>query len=458
MGRFGGSRYGAVLVAVVLGGCASKPLHDPADGELGVSGAPGAGGSANPGGAVLPKPNSSVITLADGALTVHAKLEKVNERETLSCADFDFTATLQQLGGVWTLTAAAGREFASTTLVPIGSGFHTADELAIPIPNCCWTLHLQDIDLTAAKTGGGELRLLEADASGTVASDSCLGDVLEEVDVDVSLSGKADVTAPRFGLTDSAEHPLDALEMYFNEPVAKSTVATLVDADDVPATLTRLSEQQNHGAFWGYGMAPLLAFDRVMTLSSHGTDLAGNGFDWSEHFSSLPDPGVLLDAGFEGTLPSFAGESVHLVSNGAINGARSMALDLDGARATFHLKNGPDGVLRFNAQNLRWLSDLENEENGGYAFDSLATVHVEAAVVGGSKIAELTVPADDSFIVKAGDTQPQVPPVPVHAFELKLPDAGTDVIVRFTLEQTDDECGLALCGEMGALVDDLRVE
>jgi len=464
-----------VAVLTLLGACGeSRSGGDVSRHDSARPGGGGAGGEPSepdsppggqPGGAGAGGAEPQEAVLSERSFAVTASVELVDPEAAATprgCTSFDFTARFERTAeGGWALVAAAGREQSGAGLEASGSDYRAVavagpwrdrylDQsvaLELKMGECCEHLELSSLTLSPEAATDGTWDGFTAAGAGVASSAHCGGDAFLEDDVRVTLKAGPDRSAPRVLLPTSAVHPFDGFDLPFSEVVRGETRATLTDSQQVTLPFERYGAVTLDGPFWGFRARPMMSFGRSVTLELEGEDLAGNAFDGGGVIHSVEDPGVQTADGFESDVTVLAESELRLVSQGAISGSRSLQVGNDyetSGRVTFHLHaEEPSQVVRFAAQSLRWHSGE----------DDVVGVRARAAVLGGNEIVTLDVPLYDP--PEAAQTA-EIPPV--DALELALPEPTTDAIVTFDLAPHGEECGLASCDEIPALIDDLRLE
>ena len=356
------------------------------------------------------------------------------------CSTFDITGWLSEGDAGWTLNLAPRWGFSSTQLEPIEEGYRASGEVVddwssntfameLPLEDCQTRLLLSE--LTVTPTDGDGDGLVDAfSATGQGEWDNApWAEGVSSGTMELTLTAVLDSTPPTLTLPAHALHPLDAVNVDASEPLAAGSSVTL-------AGTSALELVGGSEPFWAFEIPPLMSFDGTWTAEASAEDLAGHLLPAPGELHSLPDPGILAQDGFE---TSNAATTV-----APIAGSRSLLVA--GQRVTFHLARGAGNTLRFSAR-TQWSSDVHDFAD----VDEFQVIEVKVGVVGGTTIdsQSLAWPTLNGF-----DGQLEA----VEEIEIPLSDSGSDVIVSFEMDEESDDCGLALCEDAPALIDDLRIE
>jgi hypothetical protein len=383
------------------------------------------------------------------------------------CGTPDFTARFKQVGDDWYFVAAVGEKFTSSTkLEQTGDGYRATGVgggkpvLRLPIP-CEYDVVFTEVTFTElANDASGNLVGFVANGLGKVSDaeySSSNREFPHVFDVTIRLSGEPDTAAPRMAIPGYLAmgdelpievHPFDDVELPFSEPIRVDTVPELLDQHgaswqiharaptwlDPPPGLDQVAD----GAFWRYSVHPVFRFDLAFTFEHQGTDLAGNHFQHTVRFRTPDDPGFLPPDGFETDVPGLSSSVIAFDTVSPISGARSLKIEGD-ANVTFHLKGGPNGRIRFKAQNMRYYEASEDYD------EDYKSLLIEVGHADGTGLQRHQMFPEE----------PNGSALPVHEVVMghDLPDQ--DVIIRFRL----DPCLRGTrCVEIGARVDELWVE
>jgi hypothetical protein len=234
-----------------------------------------------------------------------------------------------------------------------------------------------------------------------------------------------------------------------SEPLAPSASFTLAGSPNLP-----LSAKPSNGvsgsapitALINWSSSVFLPLSGQWQVQGAGQDLVGHPLAEFGTLTTLSDPGVFAQDGFEGPLMAVIETGAPAIVTGfgnvmAISGAHSLWL-APGDAVTFHLRRAAaENTVRFSARTFG------TDGIPGFGVD------IRAGVVGGQQAAALASEPTLSSTVDTGDTQWPVASG-VGSYALTLSDAGPDVLLRISPYLCDGFCPPSVA----LLIDDLVLE
>jgi hypothetical protein len=295
------------------------------------------------------------------------------------------------------------------------------------------TLHGQDTD------GDGQLDHLTG--VGTGSTTFLFGDILDKTKLAFSLDGVPDQTAPSVDIGSDAHNPLNPVLLNVSEPLQSATLSLagvpVVDFQG-PAANDALIQLTNDR---------VLPFSGSWALAGTARDFTGLAVELGGAFTTLADPGLFAQDGFEGPLAAltYGASLVDETSGIAVPSGKRALLVPPGGSATLHLAGSASGFTQLTMTFLK-LGNDSTQVGGGILW-------VEVAVIGGSKRSttylepkgsETTAISNERWKFESSPTVLSVP----------LRELGTDVAVRFSVT----DCQGMPCPPGALVIDDLKLE
>jgi hypothetical protein len=294
------------------------------------------------------------------------------------------------------------------------------------------TLHAQDTD------GDGQLDHLTG--VGTGSTTFLFGDEEDETKLAFSLDGVPDQTAPSIDTGNDAHSPLDPIVLKVSEPLESATLSLagtpVVDFQGPAANdaLIQLTTDR------------VLPFSGSWTLAGTARDFAGLQLEVGGAFTTLADPGLFAQDGFEGLLAATLTNGAAVVDGTSgitmPSGTRALLVPPNGS-ATLHLAGPASG---FKQLTMTFVKLSQVAAGGG-------VVTAEVAVIGGSKRSTTYLEPKGSETAAISNQQWKLESPPT-VLSVPLQEQGTDVAVRFSVI----ECGGMPCPPSALVIDDLKLE
>jgi hypothetical protein len=437
----------ALGLTILLLGCGGGSGNIGAD--QGGDASSGAGGSETTSADDGPK----TAPLGNGAWD--ARLDVTFSGSYQDCADFSFTLDVVDEGD--SLTLLFGREGKVRSIAvkreSASKGVAT-DAVAYVVPNNeCHTedenVTLGDFAITAMDNDGdGTADRLSSTGTGRITvADGKIGQLTGGTyDMQYKLEAQLDRTSPSFGPV-ADHHPLEPLVVLASEPL-KSAALML---DGPPAVALEGQSYKLPPA--SFQTKQILPFSGRWHLAGSAEDFAGHLADLSVSLTTLEDPGVFLQDGFEGPLP--AGNTYAKIiddTSGLTPPSGKHALLLEsGSGVTLHLTR---------ALSQRTLSvTVVGLASSGIMSSSVLHGVMQAGVIGGIKVVPFEWgpgPLTDA----TGNSQFPQATAPVRAQAI-LDEVGTDVAVQFQAANCvrgGPASGAPCYDWPGLLLDDLQFE
>lgn len=369
----------------------------------------------------------------------------------LSCSALTFTMHLEPQAVGLDATLGYNGRVTSGQLVPKDGAYELVAPLPLPGRTECGeaSFGMTRLSLHAADgSGDGVADLIsgQGDGTGTMPLD----DEIYRFAFSFELSGTPDVTRPTL-IAPGMLHPLDGVRLAASEALAPSSQLSLQGSPSVSL--------QADGA--GVGPIGILLSDRILPFSGTWTvmgaaeDLIGLPIETGIQVTSLTDPGLFAEDGFEGaTLAATLTGSAQVVSNvgslPALSGGKSLQVSI-GSSATLHLARPPGATtVRLVSRSLRTPSYCFF---GGLGIGGVDPPPVTVGVIGGvsrprpeARSTGVSVAVQDSPVNYAG---------PPQEVSVPLDEPGSDVVVRIA---PPINLNGTYCYPAGVLIDDLRVE
>ena len=375
------------------------------------------------------------------------------------CSDFAWSFDIVDQGD--SLEAFVGRDggLSSTALSRRDATTVLANEVVYTVPNNVCGNQIERVDVPALAVtasdadGDGVADHLRAQGAGKVSFETANSNqvVAGTYDMQYVLTATLDHTAPVLTAPPAGHEPLDPLVIASNEPL-KSAAVTL---DDLPSA--RFDAPQNTLALSALTSQAILPFAGDWRLVGSAEDFAGNAAVLGMTVSTLKDPGLFAQDGFEGPLvASFDPSLVQVVdmTSGLVPPAGAHALIIRPfGSVTFHLSRQP-GQQTVSATVVELFAGGGNPSQLASSFVSGA----RAGVVGGSASSFAWAPGPTLQPTATPDFPNATPPTQAQA---TLVGDGGDVIVRFQppCETVGSVAPGAPCtASMALLIDDLKLE
>ena len=156
-------------------------------------------------------------------------------------------------------------------------------------------------------------------------------DIIYAKDFTVTLTGVVDKVPPAFSFINPDGHPMSFTGVLVDEVLPAGTTADLLHGTDVLFRLKAMSSLSNVGVS-GFSLATkALAFGTTYTLRllPDAVDLAGNQVTAAPSFTTLADPGLFAQDGFEGPLNAYTSGGVTVADRGMVpipTGSKALAI------------------------------------------------------------------------------------------------------------------------------------
>ena len=460
-------RYRALLLSltacplIACGGSARTTSEDRAlagassGGSLGQGGASGAaaiaGATVITGGATSEAGSAGAVgtvPLAPGSWNVTAQITS-SKALSGSCPSVDFTLNLspQQL-----ITVGSNGQMDEAQSQSADGGA-LVERLSLPTASsstgCSATeLTVEQLRLSGVDSDGdGQTDAIAGFATGTVEFRG--GDVIFDDPVSVALNGTLDRRAPELIVPAFTFNPLNPPNVIATEPLDVATSLELVGTTTTP--LVSPSDDSNasdapSGAI-SWSSAAILPLSGEWQIQGQGRDLSGLPLARTGTLSTLQDPGVCPQDGFESDLIAAVGGAPKIVGQigelAAIAGVHSL-LVRGGDALTFHLQRAAaETTLRFSLRALGPSADSFNFAK-----------EVRVGVVGSQSVSRVVLPRPQEAAVSTGDSD--LPwASPVVEVSAPLSPGGKDVLLYIA----DYACGGGLCPPPAVLLlDELRLD
>jgi hypothetical protein len=340
-----------------------------------------------------------------------------------------------------------------------GLGADMAD-IALPSPGGCGSQGFSMTQLALRGTDANGDRIAEAlSGSGAGSGLDVVGDQGYAFPFTFELSGTPDVTAPHLLVPADVLNPLDVVSLPASEPLAlasqlnlEGTTSVSLDAEASPQGIPGVSS----AAVAGFTTSHILPFSGSWSIVGNAPDLAGLPLDPPAPVTTLADPGLFAEDGFEGAALAAATTGDVRVVTGvgalpALSGTQSL-FAAPGASVTLHLAR-PAGTwtVRFAA---RALAPAPASSSASPQYDSVPSVR--AGVVGGTSRPYAT-------SVAAGDAAATGDPTwvsagPLGDVTIPIDEVGDDIVVRIAPRSSNGCVGLCPPPAPAWLIDDLRIE
>lgn len=257
----------------------------------------------------------------------------------------------------------------------------------------------------------------------------------------LQLTATPDADAPELTLPTEALHPLDGSAAEASEALLDAH-ASLTAVDGSARNL-----EPSHGAAkpaFFVEIPPLLSFGSTYRWHATATDFAGNQLLSRGQLSTLADPGILPQDGFESAVPALGDTPAPVVAEGAISGAHSLRVEPN-ERSTFHLHRVGSHRLAFQFQPLAVDATPEEAE-----YSRKLVLQVRYGTLGATRVVSKSLDAESAAAFSGASSS--------QSIQLDLPEPGDDVIVSFNLLPEDESCWFGSCVVVPSLIDDLRLE
>ncbi len=284
--------------------------------------------------------------------------------------------------------------------------------------------------------GDGQFDRLEA--SGTGSASYLTGVPDEGTPLTFTLSGVPDKTAPTISGGSNESNPLDLISLTLSELLKTGELSLQgdpviplgsIDADDLP---TRFESQQ------------VLPFGHTWHLAGSGADYAGLPLNTNLTVSTVKDPGIFAQDGFEGPVAALltGGAQVIDPSYGvAMTGSRALLIPPDGS-ATLHLASSTHGKRKLTLHFSKLFEDANMSDSGS------GLLEVGAVGEAGPNSTALTVTGPTTPI-SLGQWHAASAP---STLMVPLENPADDEIVRVSTSS----CGGA-CPSVALVIDDLTL-
>jgi hypothetical protein len=298
------------------------------------------------------------------------------------------------------------------------------------------TLRGQDMD------GDGRLDHLTGEGKGSAGF--YFGDEADMPELAFTVAGVPDQTGPSIVTGSYPHNPVDAVLLNVSEPLQSAVLSLAGDS------VVDFQGPAANDALIQLTTARVLPFSGSWTLAGSGQDFAGLPLGIGGAFTTLTDPGVFAQDGFEGPLSATLGGGAELIdgTSGVTipNGKRALFVPPNGS-ATLHLAGPAKGFTQLT------MTFLKLSESASQASEGSGIVTAEVAVIGGSKRSVTYLEPKDSTTTAITDGEWQAESSPI-VLSVPLEAQGTDVAVRFSVI----ECGGLPCPPDALVIDDLKLE
>ena len=414
---------------------------------LGCAGKSQAGGVAAAGGAPSAVPSA---LLTQGGWDVTAALTAKVPGTTLPLETLSFTLDVQgDLQGLSAIMGAAGRAVALPLQRTSGSSANATSTdgvslMLVGAPNSVLGLNFHSLTLTASDQNGDGIAD-RIDGTADAQLDITCGDCTYNDDVALTLTGQPDSAPPRLNVPTVPVNPLDALTFAVSEPL-ESVKLALAGTSNIAIDTPSIAADGSRTWLVDFPIPQVLPFSGRWQVTGSGQDFASHPLNLSGAvLTTLDDPGVLAQDGFEGTLnATLAGDAevVGVASGLPIPNGKQALLVPPNSSATLHLVRLPS-----QHQLTATVVALTNDTYNGSPYGAF-----EAGVVGGTERATLQWPysAMDRPTSSAAWAQAGT----AVTASASLGGGGTDVVIRLAPSSCMGPCapGAAL------LIDDVQIQ
>jgi hypothetical protein len=387
--------------------------------------------------------------LTQGAWDVTATLAAKVPGTTLPLETLSFTLDVQgDAQGLSAILGVAGRAVA----FPLQRTSNTSASATstdgvslwlVDAPSSVLGLNFHSLTLTASDPNAdGIADRIEGTAAAQLEI-SC-GDCVHDDDVALTLTGQPDGTPPRLNVPSVPVNPLDALDFAVSEPL-QSVQLALAGTNKIAIDTPSIAADGSSTWLVDFPFPQVLPFSGRWQVTGSGQDFANHALDLSGSvLTTLDDPGVLAQDGFEGTLNALlTGDAAFVdVASGLPipHGKQALFVPPNGS-ATLHLMRLPS-QHQLTATVVDLTNDLQNGPFGVFV----------AGVVGGSE--RSTLQWRDSALRKPTGNAAWTQAGAAVTASASLGDGGTDVVIRLS----PSSC-LGPCGPGAALlIDDLQIQ
>jgi hypothetical protein len=197
----------------------------------------------------------------------------------------DSTTAMVKCGDTWIVPPGDLRDF------PLIPSQPSADENSWP-------------PMEALSISALSLRPTEGGCSGNIAAGvtHTVGDLRTSDELRSGFDCVRDLVGPSFGVADAVSplNPVGLHRLFADEMLSGVLAASLVDAGGNSIDLLAPVGARDLWEKSGLDVSAALAFGTSYTLTASGTDLGGNTATSSAQFSTVADPGLFAQDGFEG--------------------------------------------------------------------------------------------------------------------------------------------------------------
>ena len=327
--------------------------------------------------------------------------------------------------------------------------YELVDPLAVPDPSCEADFEITQLSLNASDgNGDGVADLIGGNGVGT--GSIVEGDTIPRFTFSFDLSGTPDVTRPTL-ISPGVIHPIDGVRLAASEALAPTSQLSLQGTSSVTLENAYV------------GSVPLgtlsshlvLPFAGNWAVVGHAEDLIGLPLETGLALTSLPDPGIFVEDGFEGAaLAAVLTGGAQVVSSvgslPALRGSKSLQV-VAGESATLHLARPPGATtVRFVARTLRGSGGFPIcPEHDSGTDPPAVTLGVIGGVIRSRPVAQQI---GDSVVI-TGATFDYAGPL--QDVSIPIEEVGSDIVLRIAPPTNPN---FTFCFPHGVLVDDLRVQ
>lgn len=411
-----------------------------AGGDVGASGAGGTGAQAGVGATA----GNQGVKLAPGSWQMTAVVTETQPNPSvMPCASLSFTLNVAQDGSGYSATLGQNG-FIDAPTADIRNNAYLLGGFYLPCGN---QLTLSGLTLQGSDTDGDGVAD-QLSGFDTAMAYSGGGDLVASEAVQVTFTGTRDTSPPTLVTPVNPVDPLLPFVISASEPLTATASLGLVGTSNLPLTAqpaTATAQGTPITASINWSTNVILPLAGQWQVQGTGQDLVGHALMALGTLTTLGDPGVFAQDGFEGALIAAIDSGSPTLVKGigsvtAISGAQSLWL-VPGDALTFHLKRASsEKTLRFSARAF-----------GSYGPPSV-TADIRAGVVGGQQIAMPSF-APSTMSIDTGDANWKEASE-VLEFTVPLMDAGPDVLFYLSPTQCTGFCA----PPSPLMVDDLTLE
>jgi hypothetical protein len=388
--------------------------------------------------------------LTQGAWDVTAALTAKVPGTTLPLEKLSFTLDVQgDLQELSALMGAAGRAVALPLQRTSGSSANATSTdgvslMLVGAPSSVLGLDFHSLTLIASDQNGDGIAD-RIDGTADAQLDISCGDCSYGEAVALILTGQPDATPPRLSVPTVPVNPLDGLDFAVSEPL-ESVKLALAGTSNIAIDTPAIAADGRRTWLVDFPLQQVLPFSGHWQVTGSGQDFASHPLNLGGSVvTTLDDPGVLAQDGFEGTLnAALAGDAavVGVASGLPIPNGKQALLLPPNSSTTLHLVRLPT-----QHQLTATVVVLTNDAYNGSLYGAF-----EAGVVGATERATLQWPYSEMDRPTSSAAWPHAGPAVTAS--ASLGDGGTDVVIRLAPSSCMGPCGPGAA----LLIDDVHIQ